>query len=122
MWLAAGIAKLGPYQLISKGDELPVFAFRTRPNTLFSVYDVSAALRAHGWLVPAYPMPEGMEDISVLRIVVRNGLSRDLARMLLADLGSVTEHLSELSSHLEPKAAEALETEARKKARTGFHH
>jgi glutamate decarboxylase len=120
-WLASEIAKLGPYQLISKGDELPVFAFRTRADTVFSVYDVSAALRAHGWLVPAYPMPEGMEDISVLRIVVRNGLSRDLARMLLADLKQVTQRLSEVATQM-PKAAAALEKEARKKARTGFHH
>jgi glutamate decarboxylase len=121
-WLASEIAKLGPYQLISKGDQLPVFAFRTRADTVFSVYDVSTALRAHGWLVPAYPMPEGMEDISVLRIVVRNGLSRDLARMLLRDLGQVTQRLSEMASHMEPKAAAALEAEARTKARTGFHH
>jgi glutamate decarboxylase len=121
-WLAAEIAKIGPYQLISKGDELPVFAFRTREGTAFSVYDVSAALRAHGWLVPAYPMPEGMEDISVLRVVVRNGLSRDLARMLLADLKQVTTRLGEVASHMEPKAAAALEKEARKRARTGFHH
>ncbi len=121
-WLAAEIAKLGPYQLISKGEELPVFAFRTRAETVFSVYDVSAALRSHGWLVPAYPMPEGMEDISVLRIVVRNGLSRDLARMLLSDLRQVSERLSQVASHMEPAAAVALEKEARKKARTGFHH
>jgi glutamate decarboxylase len=121
-WLASEIAKIGPYELISKGDELPVFAFRTRPDTVFSVYDVSAALRAHGWLVPAYPMPEGMEDISVLRIVVRNGLSRDLARMLLADLRRVSENLADVARHMEPKAAAALEKEARKKARTGFHH
>jgi len=120
-WLASEIAKLGPYQLISKGDELPVFAFRTRESTMFSVYDVSAALRAHGWLVPAYPMPEGMEDISVLRIVVRNGLSRDLARMLLADLKQVTQRLSDVATRM-PKAAAALEEEARKRARTGFHH
>ncbi|MGC9960757.1 MAG: glutamate decarboxylase [Acidimicrobiales bacterium] len=121
-WLASEIAEIGPYELISRGDELPVFAFRTRPETVFSVYDVSAALRSHGWLVPAYPMPEGMEDISVLRIVVRNGLSRDLARMLLADLRRVSENLSDVARHMEPKAAAALEKEARKKARTGFHH
>jgi hypothetical protein len=63
-----------------------------------------------------------MEDISVLRIVVRNGLSRDLARMLLSDLRQVSERLSQVASHMEPAAAVALEKEARKKARTGFHH
>jgi glutamate decarboxylase len=147
MWLAEEIAKLGPYQLMSKGDELPVFAFRTRKSAPFSVYDVSHALRAYGWLVPAYPMPEGMEDVSVLRVVVRNGFSHDLATMLLADLGRVTEYLTE---HPPPPAgsaeiAVAAETAAAAaaggsdkhgkhsgghgshrghtaKARTGFHH
>ncbi len=38
-------------------------------------------------------MPKGMEQLSVLRIVVRNGFSRDLAGMLVRDLRTVTEHL-----------------------------
>jgi glutamate decarboxylase len=36
-----------------------------------------------GWQVPAYTMPEGAEDVAVLRIVVREGFSRDLADELL---------------------------------------
>ena len=34
-------------------------------------------------------MPKGMEDVHVLRIVVRNGFSRDLAELLLRDLRAV---------------------------------
>ena len=33
----------------------------------WSVYDVSERLRVFGWIVPAYPMPTGMEDVHVLR-------------------------------------------------------
>jgi glutamate/tyrosine decarboxylase-like PLP-dependent enzyme len=50
----------------------------------YSVFDVSAALREHGWLVPAYTFPANREDLSVLRIVVRNGFTHDLADLLLA--------------------------------------
>jgi glutamate decarboxylase len=121
-WLADGIAHIGAYQLMSHGDELPVFAFRTKEDTPFTVYEVSNALRGHGWLVPAYPMPEGMRDISVLRVVVRNGFSRDLAEMLLADIHRVTDHLTELAPHLGPDHAEALRTGHGKASRTGFHH
>ena len=46
-----------------------------------------------GWLVPAYCMPPGIEDMAVLRVVVRNGFSRDLATMLIADLEREIEHL-----------------------------
>jgi len=79
-YLSANIAKLGPFELITEGNELPVFAFKLRDSvSSFSVFDVSRALREHGWLVPAYTFPENREDLAALRVVVRNGFSRDLA-------------------------------------------
>ncbi len=92
--LAAGIAALGPYELLSDGGELPVFAFRLGDaDAGYSVYDVSELLRARGWIVPAYRMPPAIDDMAVLRVCVRNGFSRDLAGMLLDDLRRVTERL-----------------------------
>jgi glutamate decarboxylase len=38
-------------------------------------------------------MAPGMEDVDVLRVVVRNGFSRDLAQLLLADLDRVIARL-----------------------------
>jgi glutamate decarboxylase len=43
--------------------------------------------RKRGWQVPAYTLPADLQDQAVLRIVVRNGFSQDLADLLLADLG-----------------------------------
>jgi glutamate decarboxylase len=85
--LAAGIADLGPFRLITDGTQLPVFAFTLKDDVAgYSVFDVSAALRENGWLVPAYTFPANRTDLAVLRIVVRNGFSHDLADMLLDDL------------------------------------
>ncbi len=85
--LADKISKLGPFRLLTRGDELPVFAFTLDEQVSgYSVFDVSAALREHGWLVPAYTFPEHRTDLAVLRIVVRNGFTHDLADLLLADL------------------------------------
>ena len=39
-----------------------------------------------GWQVPAYTFPEDMTDTAVMRIVIRNGFSMDLANLLLSDL------------------------------------
>ena len=36
--------------------------------------------------MPAYTMPEGAEDVTVMRIVIREGFSRDLADELLKAL------------------------------------
>ncbi|OKJ98057.1 glutamate decarboxylase [Amycolatopsis sp. CB00013] len=85
--LADGIAELGPFRLLTRGDQLPVFAFTTKPDVEgFDVFDVSRRLRERGWLVPAYTFPENRTDLAVLRIVVRNGFTHDLAELLLADL------------------------------------
>jgi glutamate decarboxylase len=86
-WLSGEIAKLGPFELISDGSAIPVFAFKLRDGLPYSVYDLSDKLRQGGWQVPAYTMPEGAENVAVLRVVVREGFSRDLADELLKALG-----------------------------------
>jgi glutamate decarboxylase len=86
-WLASQIAKIGPFQLVSAAEGIPVFAFRLRPDVDgYTVFDVSETLRIKGWLVPAYHMPPALQDVAVLRVVVRNDFSHDLAGMLLDDL------------------------------------
>jgi len=82
-WLSGEIAKLGPFELLSDGSAIPVFALTLREGIPYSVYDLSDRLRQGGWQVPAYTMPEGAEDVAVLRVVVREGFSRDLADELL---------------------------------------
>jgi glutamate decarboxylase len=93
--LAREIAALGPFELLTDGGQVPVFAFRVRDDvTAFSVFDVSAALRERGWLVPAYTFPKDRTDLAVLRVVVRNGFSHDLADLLLADIRRVLPRLT----------------------------
>jgi glutamate decarboxylase len=87
-YLAAKIAAMGPFELLSDGTDLPVLAFKLADPAAggYTVFDVSERLRQRGWLVPAYTFPENMQDTAVLRIVVRNGFSRDMADLLIADL------------------------------------
>jgi len=111
-YTADAVAKIGPFQLITDGSELPVFAFALdgseRP---YSVFDISERLRDRGWLVPAYTFPENRQDLAALRIVIRNGVSRDLADMLIADLRRHVEYLEQLPAPL-PQTA----------GREGFRH
>ena len=51
-------------------------------------------LRERGWQVPAYTFPEDRQDLSVLRIVCRNGFSHDLADMLLDNLRAAVAELT----------------------------
>jgi glutamate decarboxylase len=62
--------------------------------TNYTVFDLSAGLREHGWQVPAYTFPADRTDLAVLRFVIRNGMTHDLAAVLLADLRGVLETVS----------------------------
>ncbi len=95
--LSSGVADIGPYRLVSEGKDLPVFSFALDPLvTNYSVFDVSDRLRERGWLVPAYTYPENRQDLAVLRIVVRSGMTYEMADHLLADLKAKTADLQKL--------------------------
>jgi glutamate decarboxylase len=99
--LAAEIAQIGPYRLISDASDLPVFAFALAPEvTNYTVFDVSDRLRERGWLIPAYTFPANRTDLSVLRIVVRAGMTNEMADLLLRDLRSRTAGLESLDGPL----------------------
>ena len=100
-YLAAAIAELPPYRLISHGRDLPVFAVALDPSvTNYTVFDVSDRLRERGWLVPAYTFPQNREDLAVLRVVVRAGMTFDMADQLLTDLRTRTAALESLDQPL----------------------
>src|SRR4029077_2428395 len=85
--LATALERLGPFRLITRGDQLPVFALTTRPEVeAYDVFDVSRRLRERGWLVPAYTFPANRSDLAILRVVCRNGFSHDLAALLVEDV------------------------------------
>jgi glutamate decarboxylase len=99
--LADAIARIGPFELLSSGRELPVFAFRlTDAVDTYTVFDLSDGLRKRGWQVPAYTFPADLEQVAVMRIVVRNGFSRDLADLFLADLRREVHQLGQLHAPL----------------------
>jgi glutamate decarboxylase len=71
---------------------------------------VSAALRERGWLVPAYRFPKNRTDLAALRVVVRRGMTDDMANPLLANL---QRELPRLQRQAAPSHDESG---------SGFHH
>lgn len=109
MHLSEHIGKMAPFELVSDGSDIPVFAWRLKDGYTknWTLYNLSDRLRGKGWLIPAYPLPEDLEDVIVQRIVVRNGLGYNLARDLLADIEECVAWLDGLdgpipSEHVEP--------------------
>ena len=101
-FLSSEIEAMGPFKLLSRGDTIPVFAFALKNPAHYTVFDLSDKLREFGWQVPAYTMPPKVEDLAVLRIVVREGFSRDLADMLLAHLRQAVDYFETQVSHMSP--------------------
>jgi glutamate decarboxylase len=110
--LSAEIEALGPFRLITRGDQLPVFAFALQDKVdNFTVFDVSVGIREGGWQLPAYTFPEHRTDLAALRVVVRRGFTHDTADLLLRDL-------KRLLPRLEKQPAPVHDGTGA----TGFHH
>ena len=97
--LSAKIGALPEFTLITKGDELPVFAFTTSEHVKgWDVFALSRRMRERGWQLPAYTFPANREDLAVLRVVVRNGFSMDLAELFFGELAAAVDSLNEEAS------------------------
>ncbi|PFG44349.1 glutamate decarboxylase [Isoptericola jiangsuensis] len=83
------------FEILNPGLSEPVVTFRLRGDPGFDVYHLSARLREHGWIVPAYSLPPDAEDVHLLRVVVRVDLSRQMVDLLLRDLDDACRHLAQ---------------------------
>ena len=57
-------------------------------------------------MVPAYTLPSKLEDYVVMRVVVRQGFSRDMADMLLGDIKNAIVELEKLDYPTPPRMAQ----------------
>ena len=116
-YLAGEIAAMGPFEIIYDGDRsrgIPAVSWKLKDGTDpgFTLFDLADRLRARGWQVPAYTLPANCDDQAIQRILVRNGVSRDLCELLVADMRSALAHLEDHPARIPLGEAEA----------SGFHH
>lgn len=93
LMLSEQISKIDNMEIITDGSAIPVLSFQVVGDPGFTVFDISHELRARGFQVPAYTMPADAEDIAVLRVVLREGFSRDLAYKLSEAITDVVDRL-----------------------------
>jgi glutamate decarboxylase len=96
-YLASEIPKLGPFELLCDSTPetgIPTVTWRITEGTDpgYTLFDVADRLRTKGWQVPAYTLTGTASDIAVQRILVRQGVSRDLASLLLDDFAEAVAH------------------------------
>lgn len=76
----------GRFELLNETKYLPVVVVKLKNSPKFTVFELAETLRRRGWIVPAYTLPANAEDIAVLRMVVKENFSRDMAEMLVKDM------------------------------------
>ncbi|MBW6396406.1 glutamate decarboxylase [Roseomonas sp. HJA6] len=91
-YLAREIAALGPFEILFDGDSqagIPALCWKVKDGfdtRGYTLYDLADRLRSRGWQVPAYSMPANRQDLVIQRILVRHGVSFDLATLLINDM------------------------------------
>ena len=94
------IGKMKCFTNYAKTLDNPLFIWYMNPEydktAKWTLYDLQAVLQQSGWMVPAYTMPKDIEDLVVMRVVVRQGLTRDMADMLLTDIRNADEEFDKL--------------------------
>jgi glutamate decarboxylase len=113
-FLSKAIQEMGPFELFTDGSDIPVFAWRLKEGDTpkWNLYDLSRQLRTYGWQVPAYPLPPDMEEVTIMRVVVRNGFSMDLAHLFMMNLKQAVAFLDCLDGTIPHQT----------KHDNGFHH
>ena len=95
------IGKMECFETYSKDVVNPLFVWSLNEEyertAKWTLYDLQAQLQQSGWMVPAYTLPKNIDDVVVMRIVVRQGMSRDMADMLLRDIENAVAELDKLN-------------------------
>lgn len=94
------IGRMPCFRNYSERLENPLFIWTMSPeyekDAKWTLFDLQDKLMQSGWMVPAYTMPKDIEDMVVMRIVVRQGMSRDMADMLIEDITNAVAELEKL--------------------------
>jgi len=100
--LAEKLERSGRFRIVSaKGTAVPLVAFTLKHKSAFyDEFTISDRVRSRGWIIPAYTNAKN-STIKLLRIVVREGFSRDMADNFLRDLFFTIDSLDE--EHGEPR-------------------
>lgn len=116
-YISKELEKLGPFEIIYNGEMnagIPALCWKIKEGTNpgFSLFDFADRLRGRGWQVPAYSLPANRQDLAIQRILVRQGVSRDLGSLLVDDMKRTIAYFKKHPIQSQLTAGEA----------TGFHH
>ena len=120
-YLRKQLKEMGIFEFLSDKNPNPLFIWKLKedPTRKWTLYDLSDALHTQGWQVPAYTMPKAMENVVIMRVVVRQGTGIDLADLLVQDIKA---NIAELDKLQEPTNSAILWNKNQPQKPRGFNH
>ena len=94
------LAKMPEFVNYSDDVPNPIVVWRMKPEVQatakWTLYDLQDKLQMHGWMVPAYAMPVNIENMVVMRVLCKQGFSRDMCDQLISDIKSAVDEMNQL--------------------------
>ena len=109
--LATALARIGPFEILFDGnphDGIPAVCWTLKRDAKigFSLFDLSDRLRTDGWQVAAYALPPDLQEMPVMRALVRHAFSRDMADRLIEDVRKALAYFEKHPMQLPSDASE----------------
>jgi glutamate decarboxylase len=77
-YLVRRLKDMGCFHLLGEAELFPVVVVKAKEPDRLPLQAVATSLREYGWVVPAYNLPADADGTVVLRMVVRENMSRDM--------------------------------------------
>jgi glutamate decarboxylase len=86
--LTEKLQQMGRFELIGADQEqLPLVAFKLAEPGDYDEFDIAWQLSAErGWMVPAYTLPPDAQDVTIMRALVKQSMSREHVDTLARDI------------------------------------
>jgi glutamate decarboxylase len=94
-YLEESLLKLDKFALLTDTKYLPVIVLKLKDDKSYTVFQICEILRERGWVVPAYTLPPNAQDEAVMRVVVKENFSRDMAELFAKDVENAVARLEE---------------------------
>ncbi len=87
----------GVFKILNSGENIPIVCWMLNEDEkrAWTEYDLADRLRYYGWQLPAYPLPKNLEDVSIMRVVVRADQSMEQMSLLLRDMKESIDYLNQ---------------------------
>jgi len=104
--LSDAISAIGKFKILSKSVGVPLVAFALLDDSEYDEHDIADNLKRYGWTLPAYTMAPDAQNVTLLRVVVREDFSTGLVERLVTDIKRVLKILETEPAKKQERAAQ----------------